>query len=64
MNSIKVKSPATVSNLVCGFDILGMAIHDPFDVMELSIQEKPGINIIQEFNFSEAYRSYKKIPLL
>jgi homoserine kinase len=34
---VKLKVPATIANLVCGFDILGMAIHEPFDVMELKL---------------------------
>ncbi len=45
MNSIKVKSPATLSNLCCGFDILGMALKDPFDIIELISKEEPGISI-------------------
>lgn len=36
MKSIKVKSPATLSNLCCGFDILGMALNEPFDIIELT----------------------------
>jgi homoserine kinase len=41
MQTIKVKSPATLSNLCCGFDILGMALNEPYDIIELSkIDEK------------------------
>ncbi|MFZ1529688.1 MAG: homoserine kinase [Ferruginibacter sp.] len=36
-SSIKVKCPATVANMVCGFDILGMCIEAPFDEMELTL---------------------------
>ena len=42
---VKVKIPATVANLVCGFDILGMAIQDPFDEMEVTLSEQPGLRI-------------------
>lgn len=35
-NSVTVRCPATVANLVCGFDVLGMCISDPFDIMELT----------------------------
>ncbi len=45
MKKIKVKVPATVANLVCGFDILGMALNDPFDEMELELTEERVINI-------------------
>jgi len=42
---IKVRIPATVANMVCGFDILGMAINDPFDEMELVLSDAPGLRI-------------------
>ncbi len=45
MQSIKVKSPATLSNICCGFDILGMALKEPFDIIELIQKEEPGIII-------------------
>ena len=45
MQSIKVKSPATLSNLCCGFDILGMALQSPYDEIELIQKEEPGIVI-------------------
>jgi len=45
MQSIKVKSPATLSNLCCGFDILGMALQAPYDEIELIQKEEPGIVI-------------------
>ena len=52
MQSIKVKSPATLSNLCCGFDILGMALEIPFDFIELKWREEPGISIthLDDFN--------------
>lgn len=43
--SIKIYSPATVANLVCGFDVLGLALNDPKDIMEVSLSEEPGIRI-------------------
>lgn len=45
MRSIKIFAPATIANLVCGFDVLGLALNDPFDVMEVTLTEKPGIKI-------------------
>jgi homoserine kinase len=45
MNSVKIKSPATIANLVCGFDVLGMALNDPQDVMQLTLSNVPGIRI-------------------
>lgn len=45
MKKIKIKVPATVANLVCGFDILGMAVHEPYDEMEIRISESSEIII-------------------
>lgn len=45
MKKIKVAVPATVANLVCGFDILGMALNDPYDTMELELIDEPIIKI-------------------
>jgi homoserine kinase len=35
--TIKVKAPATVANLVCGFDVLGLCLEAPYDEMEVSL---------------------------
>jgi homoserine kinase len=48
-NSIKIKAPATVANLVCGFDILGMALNNPEDEMEMCLLNQPQI-IIQHLD--------------
>ena len=45
MKSVKVLCPATVANLVCGFDVLGMALNNPKDVMCVELSDKPGIRI-------------------
>ena len=45
MKKIKVAVPATVANLVCGFDVLGMALNDPGDIMELELPDEPVIRI-------------------
>lgn len=45
MRSIKIQAPATVANLVCGFDVLGMCLHKPFDVMEVRLLEERKIII-------------------
>jgi homoserine kinase len=34
---IKIKAPATVANMVCGFDILGFAVNNPYDEMEMRL---------------------------
>ena len=53
---IKIKAPATVANMVCGFDILGFAVCDPYDEMEMRLaplaENAPVITIINidEYN--------------
>ena len=44
--SIKVFAPATVANVVCGFDILGFAVNEPGDELIMEITDKPGVNIV------------------
>jgi homoserine kinase len=50
--SIKIFAPATIANLVCGFDILGLALNHPQDEMELMLSDGPGIRIqhIDDYN--------------
>ena len=48
---IKVRVPATVANLVSGFDVLGMAICEPFDEIFLRKCTTPGIKITHTDNF-------------
>ncbi len=51
MKKVKVKSHATVANLVCGFDILGMALNDPYDLMEVKLLERPEVIIHNKDGF-------------
>lgn len=44
--TVKVLAPATVANLVCGFDILGLCLQEPYDEMELTLTQTGQINII------------------
>lgn len=47
MNSdcIKVFAPATVANVACGFDVIGLALDEPGDEMIVSRKSTPGITI-------------------
>jgi len=45
MKKVKISAPATVANLVCGVDVLGMALNDPCDIMEVSLLDEPVIRI-------------------
>jgi homoserine kinase len=56
MKKITIHAPATIANLVCGFDILGLALHEPLDMIEMTLSDKPGIRIthIDEYSLPEA----------
>ena len=43
--TIRVFAPATVSNLSCGFDIIGFALDGPGDEVELTLRDEPGVRI-------------------
>jgi homoserine kinase len=45
MPKITISCPATVANLVCGFDVLGMCLNDPADIMEISLLKERKITI-------------------
>ena len=42
---IKIFAPATIANLVCGFDVLGMALNHPRDEMQFILSNEPGIRM-------------------
>jgi homoserine kinase len=42
---VKVFAPATVSNLACGFDIIGIALEKPGDEVIARFSDKPGLRI-------------------
>ncbi|QHS54764.1 homoserine kinase [Mucilaginibacter sp. 14171R-50] len=42
---IHVFAPATVANVVCGFDVLGFAVNEPGDEVIMRMTNKPGITI-------------------
>jgi homoserine kinase len=52
MKQVKIKSPGTVANLVCGFDILGLALNDPYDIMEVKLLNEPKVVIINRDDFN------------
>ncbi|TGE09421.1 homoserine kinase [Hymenobacter fodinae] len=51
-DSITVLAPATVANVVCGFDVLGFALSEPNDTMHLRLTEQPGVTIINEDDYN------------
>ena len=57
--SIKVRAPATVANVSCGFDCLGYAISDPADIVTISKN-----NNIEQIGFYGDYSIFAKSLLL
>lgn len=49
--SVTVSSPATIANLVCGFDILGLALQEPYDLMTVKLISEPVIRITNTDSF-------------
>jgi homoserine kinase len=43
MKQITIHAPATVANLVCGFDVLGMCLNEPYDIMQVKLLDKPEV---------------------
>ena len=55
MNEVTVSCPATIANMVCGFDILGFAIREPQDYITITRSAEPGLRIhhIDQFGLPE-----------
>src|SRR5450432_1713786 len=51
MKEITVHAPATVANLVCGFDVLGLCLTEPYDVMRVRLLDKRQVIIRTTDNF-------------
>ncbi len=51
-NTIRLHVPGTVANMVCGFDILGMAISEPYDVMDFKLLNEKKVIIHHTDNFN------------
>ena len=43
--SVLVHSPATLSNLGCGFDVLGLALAAPYDTVRVTRSAEPGVRL-------------------
>lgn len=45
MKEITVHAPATVANLVCGFDVLGLCLAEPYDIMKVRLIDQKKVII-------------------
>jgi homoserine kinase len=44
---LRVFAPATVANLGPGFDVLGLALASPGDIVEAEVSDRPGVEIVE-----------------
>lgn len=51
MKEITIHAPATVANLVCGFDVLGLCLAEPYDIMKVRLLDKRQVIIRTTDNF-------------
>jgi homoserine kinase len=48
---ITIHAPATVANLVCGFDVLGLCLAEPYDIMQVRLLDEKQVIIRTTDNF-------------
>jgi len=45
MKEVKIYAPATIANLVCGFDVLGLCLNEPSDIMHVKLLDEKKVAI-------------------
>lgn len=45
-DQVRVFAPATVANMICGYDILGFALERPGDEIHMRISDRPGVRLL------------------
>ncbi|HET9745755.1 MAG TPA: homoserine kinase [Chitinophagaceae bacterium] len=58
---VTVHSPGTVANLVCGFDILGLALKEPYDIMKVRLLDSPEVIITNKDRFNLPTEPHKNV---
>ncbi|HWK98677.1 MAG TPA: hypothetical protein VNQ55_01970, partial [Parapedobacter sp.] len=46
-DQVHVFAPATVANMVCGFDVLGFALDEPGDEVRIRKVNNPGVHLVE-----------------
>src|SRR5687768_5813843 len=49
--SVTVQSPASIANLVCGFDVLGMCLQEPYDEITVKLITERKVIIHNDSSF-------------
>ena len=61
MNGVRLFSPSTISNLSCGFDVLGLCLETIGDYMEITKSKKKGIYITSIIGEKVPYEVKKNV---
>ena len=61
MDEISILAPATVANVVCGFDCLGFALSEPFDEMTVRKVDDRKVRIIHHDDYGLPTESAKNV---
>lgn len=67
MNEITVRAPATVANVVCGFDCLGFALNEPFDEITVRLIGEKTVRVSHKDDYDlpcEAEKNVAGVVLL
>jgi homoserine kinase len=67
VNTVRIKAPATIANLVCGFDVLGLCLSEPADIMEVSLLPERTVTVESAGEFpvpADPERNTAGAPLL
>lgn len=59
--TVTIKAPGTVANMVCGFDVLGLALNDPADIMTIKLIEEPVVVIRNADSFGLPTQPQKNV---
>jgi len=67
LNEITVHAPATIANVGCGFDVLGLCLTAPYDTITLRRRDQPGLTIrhLDDYNLpTDPYHNVAGAALL
>ncbi len=67
MKEINIQAPATIANLVCGFDVLGLCLDKPYDLMKVKLLDERKVIIRSEDGYplpTEPTQNTAGAPLL
>jgi homoserine kinase len=51
MKEVTIHAPATVANMVCGFDVLGLCLDTPYDIMRVRLLDKKEVIVRTTDNY-------------